>query len=75
MEKIYTKNEEVRAMLIKALEKERRQLVPTGKIEGKIEERREIVKKILKEGLEIIFISKITGLSEKEIQQSSSKRK
>jgi predicted transposase/invertase (TIGR01784 family) len=63
LEKIYTKNEEVRAMLIKALEKERKQLVR----KGKIEEKREIAKKMLMEGLEIVFITKITGLTETEI--------
>jgi predicted transposase/invertase (TIGR01784 family) len=83
LEKIYTKNEEVQAMLIKALEKERKQLVQKGKIEGKvegklegkIEERREIAKKMLMEGLEIVFITKITGLTETEIQQLSNERK
>ena len=54
-------------MLIKALEKERKQLVRKGKIEEKCE----IARKMLMEGLEIVFISKITGLSEKEIQQLS----
>ena len=58
-------------MLIKALEKERKQLVR----KGKIEEKREIAKKMLMEGLEIVFITKITGLTETEIQQLSSERK
>ncbi len=42
-----------------------------GKIEGKIEERHEIARKMLIEGLEIVFIARITGLSEKQIQQLS----
>ena len=62
-------------MLITALEKERKQLVQKGKIEGKIEEKHEIAKKMLMEGLEIVFIARITGLSEQEIQQLSAKRR
>ncbi|HAT4163676.1 TPA: Rpn family recombination-promoting nuclease/putative transposase [Clostridium perfringens] len=38
-----------------------------GKVEGKIERELELVKESLKQGLEISLISKITGLSEKEI--------
>lgn len=71
LEKIYTNNEEVRAMLITALEKERKQLIQ----KGKIEEKHEVAKKMLMEGFEIVFITRITGLSEQEIQQLSSERR
>jgi len=63
LEKIYTNKEEVRSMLINALEKERKEIFKKGKIEGKIE----AAKNLLAEGLSISFIAKVTGLSEAEI--------
>ena len=63
LEKIYTNKEEVSSMLIKALEKEKKEILKKGKIEGKIED----AKNLLAEGLSIAFILKVTGLSEAEI--------
>jgi hypothetical protein len=69
-------------MLIKALEKERKEIFKRGKIEGiiegeikgKIEGKIEDAKNLLAEGLSIAFISKVTGLSEAEILKLQSKR-
>jgi predicted transposase YdaD len=58
-----------------SIERRRAILFIKGKIEGKIEKKREIAKKMLMEGLEIVFIARITGLSEQEIQQLSSERR
>lgn len=63
LEQIYITREEVRSMLISALEKERKAIFKKGKIEGKIE----IARRMLADGLEVSFITKITGLSEGEI--------
>ena len=40
-----------------------------GRVEGRVEGIKEIASNMLKEGLDIEFISKITGLSNDEIQQ------
>ena len=63
LEKIYTTKEEVQAMLIKTLEKERKDTFQKGKIEGKIE----ASKNLLAEGLSVSFIFKVTGVSEEKI--------
>lgn len=63
LEKIYSNREEVKEMLIASLEKEKKAIFQKGKEERNIE----IAKKMIREGLEIAFISKITGLSEEEI--------
>jgi predicted transposase/invertase (TIGR01784 family) len=73
LEKIYTNKEEVRSMLIKALEKERKEIFKKGKIEGKIEGKVEAAKNLLAEGLSVSFISKVTGFSEAEILKLQSK--
>jgi predicted transposase YdaD len=39
-----------------------------GKIEGKVEERDEIVGRAYREGVSIPLISKITGISENEVE-------
>jgi predicted transposase/invertase (TIGR01784 family) len=58
-------------MLIKSLEKEKKEIFKKGKIEGriegKIEGKIEDAKNMLARGLSISFISKVTGLSEAEI--------
>ena len=40
-----------------------------GRVEGRVEGIKEIASNMLKEGLDVEFISKITGLSSDEIQQ------
>lgn len=44
-------------------------------MKGKIEGKHEIAKRMLAEGLQIVFIARITGLSEQEIQQLGAKRR
>ena len=45
-----------------------KQGIKQGKIEGQREEKLEIAKNMLTEGMDIKIITKITGLSEKEIK-------
>lgn len=63
LEKIYTTREEVQSMLIRALEREKKEIFRKGKLEGKIE----AAKNLLAEGLSIEFIARVTGLSKDEI--------
>jgi predicted transposase/invertase (TIGR01784 family) len=62
-------NEGEMGMLIKAIRKEKREIFKQGKIEGKIEEKLEIAKSMLFEGLPIDLIIKITQLSKEDIEQ------
>ena len=45
-----------------------------GREEGREEQNKEFVLKLLKEGTELAFISKVTGLSEKEILKIKNKK-
>lgn len=72
LEKIYLTKEEVRAMLITALEKEKKETFERGIEKGQLREKIVIAKNMLSEGMSISFISKMTGLSEDLILKSSS---
>ena len=52
-----------------AKEEGKKQGKKEGKIQGKKEQSIEISRKMIKEGLEIEFISKVTGLSKEEIEK------
>ena len=54
--------------MVRLSEEERLLERAEGKQEGRQEERVEIAKKLLHQNMDIIFISSITGLSEKEIE-------
>ena len=85
LERIYESKEEVRTMLITALEKEKREIYEQGKtdgrnegkIEGKIEgeikgeikRQAEIARKMLLKGLGLPLIVELTGLSEAAVFQ------
>ncbi len=69
LERIYESKDEVREMLITALEKEKREL--TAKV--KLEQQTEIAKKMLIDGFDLPRIAKLTGLSEKVIRQLKQK--
>lgn len=75
LEKVYTTREEVQSMLIKALQREKKEIFQKGKregriegkLEGKLEAKIEAAKNLLAEGLSIEFIARVTGLPEAEI--------
>jgi len=85
LERIYESKEEIRAMLITALEKEKREIYEQGKIEGRnegkiegeikgkiegeIKRQTEIARKMLPKGLGLPLIAELTGLSEAAILQ------
>jgi predicted transposase/invertase (TIGR01784 family) len=81
LQRIYASKEEVRKMLITALEKEKRELAAklapkiaakvTAKVTAKVklEQQTEIARKMLIEGFDLPRIAKLTGLSEKVILQ------
>ena len=54
--------------MVRLSEEERLLERAEGKQEGRQEERVEIAKKLLHQNMDIVFISSITGLSEKEIE-------
>ena len=88
LETVYRTKEEVKTMLITALEREREQTYQKGKIEGKIEGKVEgkvegrlegriegkieNAKVMLSKGMDISLISEITSLSENQILQLKS---
>ena len=55
-------------MLITALEKEREELYTEGRQEGKAVREREIVLAMWKNGADMNFIAKVTGLTMEEIK-------
>jgi predicted transposase/invertase (TIGR01784 family) len=57
------------SMLVEAIKQEKSNLLKQGKLEGKFEEKFEIARAMLVEGSTISFIMKVTGLSQKEIEQ------
>ncbi len=69
LETIYQSKEEVKSMLITAIEKEKKDIFEQGIEQGKIED----AQVMLCENFEVSVISKITGLSEDDIQQLKSK--
>lgn len=69
LERIYHSKKEVRAMLIEALEKEKRELTAQVKLEQQIE----FARKMLSEGFTVPRIAKLTGLSEKMVRQLKQK--
>ncbi len=69
LERIYESKEEVREMLITALEKDKREIYKRGKREGGIQQQTEIARKMLIDGFDLPRIAKLTGLSEKVILQ------
>ncbi|MEK7432324.1 MAG: hypothetical protein AABZ74_04265 [Cyanobacteriota bacterium] len=68
LEKLYKTKDEVNYMFLTAIRKEKDELINKGKIEEKIE----IAKNLLKEASSIDFISKVTGLSIKDIEKIKS---
>ena len=69
LESIYRNEEEVKAMLVTALERERKQIFQNGLREGKQEGRIEAAKAMLAKGMEITLISEITNLPEAQLLQ------
>ena len=77
LEYIYRTEEEVKTMLVTALEKERERFFQNGlregkqegRIEGKQEGRIETAKAMLAKGMEITLISEITNLPEAQLLQ------
>ena len=67
LNKVYYDTKEVKTMFSTVVKKEREK----NKNEGKIERNTEIAKNMIKEGLDIKLIAKITGLSIKEIEKLS----
>lgn len=54
---------------IELIQKTNRQLIQTGKREGKIEGKIEVIKNMLKENFPISLIAKVTELTEEEIKK------
>ena len=73
LELIYRNEEEVKTMLVTALERERKQIFQNGLREGeqkgRIEEKIETAKAMLAKGMEMTLISEITNLSETQLLQ------
>lgn len=69
LEQVYRNVEEVNAMLITALKKEREELFEAGHQEGRQENRIEIAAAMLRSEFSIDVISGITGLSTEDIQK------
>ena len=65
LESIYRTEEEVKTMLVTALERERERFFQNGLLEGKIEAARAMLAK----GMEITLISEITDLPEERLLQ------
>ena len=65
LESIYRTEEEVKTMLVTALERERERFFQNGLLEGKIEAARAMLAK----GMEITLISEITNLPEERLLQ------
>jgi predicted transposase/invertase (TIGR01784 family) len=73
LEQVYRNVEEVKAMLITALEKEREELYEEGRQEGHEEAKaireREIVMAMLQNGFALEVIARITGLTVAEVKE------
>jgi predicted transposase/invertase (TIGR01784 family) len=69
LESIYRTEEEVKTMLVTALEKERERFFQNGLREGKQEGRIETAKAMLAKGMETTLISEITNLPEAQLLQ------
>lgn len=69
LEQVYRNVEEVKAMLITALEKEREELYTEGRQEGKADREREIVIAMLKDGFALEVIARVTGLTIEAIKE------
>ena len=77
LESIYRTEEEVKTMLVTALERERQQIFQNGlregkqegKQEGRIEEKIETAKAMLAKGMEMTLISEITNLPETQLAE------
>ena len=73
LETIYRNEEEVKTMLVTALERERQQIFQNGLlegiVEGKTEREIEVAKAMFSKGMEIGLISEITGLPEERLLQ------
>ena len=65
LESIYRSEEEVKTMLVTALERERERFFQNGLLEGKIE----AAQAMLAKGMEIALISEITNLPEERLLQ------
>ena len=65
LETIYRNEEEVKMMLVTALEREKQQIFQNGLLEGKIE----AAQAMLAKGMEITLISEITNLPEERLLQ------
>ena len=69
LEFIYRNEEEVKTMLVTALEREREQIFQNGLLEGKQEGRIDTAKAMLAKGMEMTLISEITNLPEAQLLQ------
>lgn len=72
LETIYKDEQEVRSMLVTAVEKERKALYERGVEEGIRGEKLETARNLLTRGFELKLISEITGLSIQEIEEIKS---
>jgi predicted transposase/invertase (TIGR01784 family) len=68
LSEVYHDREEVHSMLIKALEREKRQIFEEGREEGREEGKRDIARALLAEGLSLEKVARVTGLSEADIR-------
>ena len=73
LEHVYKDAEEVRAMLITALEKEREQIFKQGIEKGIEKGKYEDAKIMFAKGMSVSLVSEITGLPEKELLKLQSK--
>ena len=73
LEKIYCEQEEVRSMLATAIEKEKKRTFREGELKGelkgKLESRLDHARNMLREGLDLDLIGRITGLPREEIEK------
>ena len=69
LETVYRNEEEVRTMLITALEKEKQQIYHNGHLEGKREGKIETAQAMIAKGMEIGLIAEITQLSQEQLLQ------
>ena len=69
LEYIYRNEEEVKTMLVTALERERKQIFQNGLREGEQKGRIETAKEMLARGMEMTLISEITNLPEAQLLQ------
>jgi len=82
LETVYRSTEEVKSMLVVALEKEREKARTEGLAEGREEgreegraaERREIARAMLYKGMDLALIAEVTGLTKAELNQLQAER-